>query len=425
MSRIHSLHSAHVRLRHVAQFVTRAILLRREVGAATSQTSTGEPERPENASVVFLTNTIPAYRAPLVTSLSRLMPGLVALVSPSPVATNIAGGALRQDFRVETLSLLKIKRTIRHPAGYREAAEIHVPWNVVPKLFALKPRAVLASELGMRTLQAAIYTALRPRVPLLIHADLSEHTEQAYGRWRRAFRRLLLRRAARVIVNGSSGATYVQRLSVPPEKVVVIPYATDSSFLEPSPPPPTRPEPRRLIYVGQFIERKGLLPFIEDISRWCVAHPAHRVAFTLVGDGPLKAQISTLPCPANLCLQIRPRVSYGELPAVYRAADVAVLPSLGDTWAVVVNEAMASGLPVLGSTRSQAVTELVRDGRDGWQFDPLDADSRAQAINRALSVTTTELTNMGSEAQRRAGEFVTERVAEQYRSVLNSVLQVW
>ena len=62
-----------------------------------------------------------------------------------------------------------------------------------------------------------------------------------------------------------------------------------------------------------------------------------------------------------------------------------LFPTLSDTWGLVVNEAMAMGLPVLGSVKSQAVTELIEDGVSGWWFDPTSPQDLERAVDRALA----------------------------------------
>ena len=46
----------------------------------------------------------------------------------------------------------------------------------------------------------------------------------------------------------------------------------------------------RLLYVGQLIERKGLLPFTQALARWASAHPERKVEFVLAGYGPLRGR---------------------------------------------------------------------------------------------------------------------------------------
>src|SRR5206468_3929765 len=60
-----------------------------------------------------------------------------------------------------------------------------------------------------------------------------------------------------------------------------------------------------------------------------------------------------------------------DLPIYYALAKCFVLPSVSEPWGLVVNEAMASGLPVLVSDRCGSA-ELVQNGNNGFVFDPLD-----------------------------------------------------
>ena len=86
---------------------------------------------------------------------------------------------------------------------------IQIPYDTVPQLARSRPDVVVAGELGARTAQAAIYRRLFRRGKLVIWATLSERTEENRGLLRRCLRRILLRSADAVIVNGESGALYV------------------------------------------------------------------------------------------------------------------------------------------------------------------------------------------------------------------------
>ena len=100
------------------------------------------------------------------------------------------------------------------------------------------------------------------------------------------------------------------------------------------------------------------------------------------------------------------------MPGVYAEADILVFPTLCDEWGLVANEAMAAGLPVLGSLFSQAVEELVEDGRHGWTYRPdRDAECR-DAIDRALSTSNDELAAMGRTCRERIADFSFDRVAD-------------
>jgi glycosyltransferase involved in cell wall biosynthesis len=73
------------------------------------------------------------------------------------------------------------------------------------------------------------------------------------------------------------------------------------------------------------------------------------------------------------------------LPAYYALAGAFVLASTSETWGLVVNEAMACGLPVLVSKRCGCAQDLVADGRNGFTFDPLDVQALTRLMLRMAS----------------------------------------
>jgi len=167
-----------------------------------------------------------------------------------------------------------------------------------------------------------------------------------------------------------------------------------------------------------FVERKGLLPFLAVLRRWAETHPGRMVTFDIAGDGPLKAALEGFGGPRNLIVRILDPVPYDRLPALYARADVFVLPTLADEWGVVVNEAMAAGLPVLGSRYSQAVTELVTEDETGWTFTPGDDENVYNALDRALTSTVDARRRMGDVASTRILELTPDRIADRIAEAL-------
>ena len=348
---------------------------------------------------------------------------MVVLTSAGREAAARAADRVGRGVREIALKTVVVRREPAHPDGFSQRYDIHVSYDVIGKLLSLRPAVMLASELGARTLQAMIYRLLFRSSRIIIHADLSEDTEKLFGRARSVLRRFLLARADLVVVNGQSGARYVQGLGVRPDRIVAIPYATDTEFLAATPRAVPKGPARALLTVGQLIERKGVLPLVAGLVRWCERHPADRIEFTLIGDGPLRESISNASRPANLTVTTRGAVAYAELPDHYRSADLMILPTLSDTWGLVVNEAMAMGLPVLGSIRSQAVTELIEDGVTGWWFDPASPTDMDRALDRALQASGDTLARMAERAAARARQLPPEAVAGRFESAIRRVLQ--
>ena len=99
-----------------------------------------------------------------------------------------------------------------------------------------------------------------------------------------------------------------------------------------------------------------------------------------------------------------------------------VFPTLADTWGLVVNEAMAMGLPVLGSIKSQAVTELIEDGVNGWWFDPTSPRDMDRAVDRALQASGETLARMAERAAARARQLTPEVVAGRFEDAIRRVM---
>ena len=97
----------------------------------------------------------------------------------------------------------------------------------------------------------------------------------------------------------------------------------------------------------------------------------------LLGDGPLRPQIVALRSELHLQEDVfLPGFKqYSDLPAYYGLAKAFVLASTREPWGLVVNEAMAAGLPVIVSERAGCVPDLVKAGVNGYTFEPLDVEA--------------------------------------------------
>jgi glycosyltransferase involved in cell wall biosynthesis len=208
-----------------------------------------------------------------------------------------------------------------------------------------------------------------------------------------------LARADTVVVNGASGARYIERFGFDRNRIFGVPYTALPHLFEQLPLTRSSVSAHRLIYVGQLIERKGLGPFIEALAAWAVQHPTRHVDFDLVGSGPLRAKLESLPTPPNLSLHFLGEHDYAALADNYASCGILAFPTLADEWGLVVNEAMSAGLPVLGSVYSQAVEELCRDGENGWTFRPDSHSATIEAIDLALATPVDQLNAMRAGAR--------------------------
>jgi hypothetical protein len=360
--------------------------------------------------VVLLTNFVAPHKRPMYVELARHVAKLTVLIS-TPMEANRRWDADWQDLDVRLLRTSTINTRWRHPAGFRDPAYIHVPWNTVGALRELAPDAIIAGELGLRSLLAAVYARYVARTPLILFAGLSEHTERGRGFSRRLLRRWLLKRADWVLVNGESGARYIESLGFDRERITRVHYPTLPGRFDQLSLERDDRDANHLLFVGQLIERKGVLPFTRSLAEWAERHPERIVRFTLAGSGPQRAALEATPRPANFQLELLGQCDYPRVAEAYQRGGIFAFPSLADDWGMAVNEAMTAGLPVLGSVYSQAVAELCREGETGWPFRTDQPEEMRHAIDAALSTPPQELARMRQAARERVAALTPQRAA--------------
>lgn len=120
--------------------------------------------------------------------------------------------------------------------------------------------------------------------------------------------------------------------------------------------------------IGQLIYLKGYELLINAWAR-LREEIAERSILRIAGTGPLRSDLKKLICRAGLTnVELLGFVDYEDLPFLYRSSDVFILPTREDTWGLVINEAMASSLPVLCSKYAHG-QEMVVEGENGYVFD--------------------------------------------------------
>jgi len=134
-----------------------------------------------------------------------------------------------------------------------------------------------------------------------------------------------------------------------------------------------------VLYLGRLEPDKG----IEDLLRAHAHVAAGRsdLCLLIVGDGSLRADVESA-AAASAAIRYVGRLSGDDVWDAYYAADVFVLPSRDEPWGLVVNEAMAAGLPVVVSDRVGCADDIVVDGGTGLIVPAESPEPLADAIGR-------------------------------------------
>jgi glycosyltransferase involved in cell wall biosynthesis len=376
----------------------------------SSGAASARAEHPDGARVALLTNFIPPYRAPLFRLLARELAALRIFVS-TPMEPNRAWLPEWDDLDVAVLPSLTLNRTEKHPHAFVNPIFVHLPYTALFQLWRFRPEVVVSGQLGLASLLSAIYCLLRRDAALVLWLTLSEVSELSRGWFRRRLRGWLLARADALMVNGESGAGYARGLGAADAKIFRVHQAVDVAAFGAA-PERASDAARRLLFVGSPEPRKGLRPFLAHVAGWAAAHREHQIELRIAGVDAATSDASEIDLPDNLAIRWLGHVPYERMPEIYAEAGILAFPTLADEWGLVTNEAMAAGLPVLGSVYSQAVEELVEDGRTGWTFRPDRADECHDAIGRALTVPEAELAAMRDACRERIADYGLEAVAE-------------
>jgi glycosyltransferase involved in cell wall biosynthesis len=309
------------------------------------------------------------------------------------------------------------------PGGWRNLGGGRVHWNpgVISAIRKTRPDLVVISGYNSLTNQRAMRWLHRKRSPWVFWGEIPGM--RTLGRCRGALRAFAQRPALRwpdaIAAIGVRAVEEYRRLAGPRVEVVNIPYHTDlKPFLDA--PRANSPGRVRVLYCGQLIERKGVHTLLEAFLGLTDEFP--NAELVLVGEGPLRTSLESR-VPARL----KDRVifagfqSVDDLPRFFSTADLFALPSLHDGWGVVVNQALASGLPIICSSAVGAAADLVSPNQNGYIVPPADVSALGAAMRRLIAEPTLRI-SFGESSRAAAQEHLPSRGVDRWVDLAERVL---
>jgi 1,2-diacylglycerol 3-alpha-glucosyltransferase len=270
---------------------------------------------------------------------------------------------------------------------------------------------------------SALLWCLQNGRPAVLMSDSGMH-DDVRRRPHEATKRCLVRLFSSALVGGARHADYACALGLLPETVfdgydVVdnehFAYGARHARLAPEGWRERLELPRRFFLAcGRFVPKKNLARLIDAYAGYRHRTGADAWHLVLLGDGELRPELERRIARRDLAgavILVGFR-QYDELPAWYGLASAFVHASTTEQWGLVINEAMASGLPVIVSKRCGCAPDLVRDGVNGFTFDPCDVDELAGLLQRVAAMTDAQRDAMGRASQRIVADWGPERFAE-------------
>jgi glycosyltransferase involved in cell wall biosynthesis len=247
------------------------------------------------------------------------------------------------------------------------------------------------------TFWIALRAARSSKTAFLFGTDTIALAPRDGRRWKSTVKKILwpplFRLADQVIVPSSGARDLMLALGLPAERVTLTPYSVDNDWWM-----------RRSSAVDRAAVRAGwgasvsdaVIVFCAKLQPWKRPGDLLRAFATaklsnallvFAGEGPLRAELESQAAELGIAASVRflGFVNQSQLPAVYTSADLMVLPSEYEPFAVVVNEAMCCGCPVAASDRVGAARDLVAPLRREFVFSCGDVAALAALLKEELA----------------------------------------
>ncbi len=236
------------------------------------------------------------------------------------------------------------------------------------------------------------------KVPIIL---MSESTEADFKRYtiKELIKSSIVNRFSSALVGGLRARDYLIKLGFKSESIFLGYDVVDNHYFQSNSDKARRSSISIRNKLGlpadyflasnRFVDKKNIPGLINSYAQY-VRKVKKPWSFVLLGDGPLKGliikQIEKM--GISSLMKLPGFVQYDLLPSYYGLANVFVHASTSEQWGLVVNEAMAAGLPMLVSNRCGCSSDLIQEGMNGFTFDPYD---RSALTNLMIKLTDPQM----------------------------------
>ncbi|AIE74695.1 MULTISPECIES: glycosyltransferase family 4 protein [unclassified Synechocystis] len=252
--------------------------------------------------------------------------------------------------------------------------------------------------------------------------------------WKRQLQRLLVAQYGACLYIGQANQRFYLDSGVPPEKLFFTPYCIENDrFAHQADHLRGQKSTLRkkfhldlhtvtFLYCAKFVPKKRPLDLLQAIAG-LKEHGKATGQVLMVGDGQLRPACEAFVQEHHLPVQFTGFLNQAEIVAAYVAADCLVLPSdAGETWGLVVNEAMACGLPAIVSDQVGCYADLISPGQTGWTYPLGQIDQLGDRLTTAIDLSSIGLATMGKSAQQKVmAEYNYQKVVAGISQALNFV----
>ena len=201
------------------------------------------------------------------------------------------------------------------------------------------------------------------------------------------FGRFTMHSASAVIGLSSAAARFVRRFGATEAKTRIIPNSVDTTLFRPDQPNILKKkwgiEGPVVLFVGRLTKQKRVDILLRAVRE--IVSDVPNTSLALVGSGPDESALRALQAQLGLDrIFFLGRTSWEQMRYIYPGCKVLVLPSVYEPFGNVVLEAMASGVPVVGSNIG-GMADIIREGETGYRITPGDVQQLSTSLGRLLT----------------------------------------
>jgi glycosyltransferase involved in cell wall biosynthesis len=338
--------------------------------------------------VVILSEIIAPYRIPVFNALARNEAIDLRVVFLSETDAGLRQWRVYKDeisFPYEVLPSWRL-RAGRH--------NLLLNWGLRTSLKKFAPETVICGGYNYVASWEALSWTRRHRAELILWSESNAQDAREGRAWIESLKMRFLSGCDRFVVPGKSAFEYLDALGLQREKIWIAPNAVDNAWFQSQSHGLQQTEsafrekfdlpPRYVLFVGRLVAEKGIFDLLDAYAK-LEDDVRSKVGLVFAGDGLCRMELEQQAkrvSPGRICF---PGFAHREeLAGLYAFAETLVLPTHSDPWGLVVNEAMACGLPIIVTSIAGCAADLVQDGRNGYIVPPRNPAKLGAALDCIL-----------------------------------------
>tara|TARA_A100001388_G_scaffold277252_1_gene267624 strand:+ start:3318 stop:4481 length:1164 start_codon:yes stop_codon:yes gene_type:complete len=279
--------------------------------------------------------------------------------------------------------------------------EVDIPNNDIDSFYKryipnIGPDVILSIGWADRTYQRLLLYGNKNKIPTIIVSDSIKKTEKNIKRpfLKELIKKIILKGYSSAFVAGTESKNYLLDLGFRNEKIFAPWDVIDNRFFAKYSTREISPHRKYFLCVSRLLKRKNLMNLIKSFSDYQIR--GGKWGLKIIGSGDQYENLVKL--SERVCnksdFEIISWLQIDQLRKYYKEASAFILPSYFDNWGLVVNEAIASGLPCIVSKNCGCTVDLISNNKSGFIFDPFKKNELTKLMHKIENQTKEERAKM-------------------------------